>query len=50
VTVKMTMVTMIDDAGSSSLQSAEHRLGAMRGPRESYSNAILRLVVDSPCR
>ena len=27
-----------------------NRLGAMRGPGESYSDAILRLVADSPCR
>ena len=27
-----------------------NRLGAMRGPGESYSDAILRLVLDSPCR
>jgi len=26
------------------------RLGAMRGPGESYSEVILRLVTDSPCR
>jgi hypothetical protein len=26
------------------------RLGAMRRPTESYSDAILRMVGDSPCR